>query len=455
MSNIEMRSAKRAVLGRSHFVMALILSVVLGIVGKAAAEQGMISEVAGQVEIGRGNPPAFTKAVAGDRVNPGDTVRTGKQGRVELRLAAGTVRLYENSLLRIPANPAAGHQLEMERGRSIFDIIKASVRDRFEVRTPEVVVSVKGTRFEVNLVGELAEVAVFRGIVGVRAPDAALEFETLVREGFAAIGSADVPFDLDLTPRVDPWDSWAKLESSRETAMNMRHSERKLRMREAAQSSARRSSAKQLVGIASERNPKLARKIEQMRKDRLAQARRDQRAPGSDMRSQDVPASLGNLPSDLDPQEYKHKYTAMALRDKNLVQRHMEVDVGVPNIVAEIGASQENFQLIETLAEGGSSADLVPGMEDPGSTIPNTSFDPTPDVSMMEVASILDTMSYEGLITVWYQAVEELQVADPSLFMQSDPAAYQAALKNKFMLIGFSVEDADLVSKLIASKIQP
>lgn len=444
MSNIEMRSSKRAVLGRSHFVMALILSVVLGIVGKAAAEQGMISEVAGQVEIGRGNPPAFTKAVAGDRVNPGDTVRTGQPGRVELRLAAGTVRLYENSLLRIPANPDAGHQLEMERGRSIFDIIKASVRDHFEVRTPEVVVSVKGTRFEVNLVGELAEVAVFRGIVGVRAPDAALEFETLVREGFAAIGSADVPFDLDLTPRVDPWDSWAKLESSRETAMNMRHSERKLRMREAAQSSARRSSAKQLVGIASKRNPKLARKIEQMRKDRLAKSR-----------GGPPPASLGNLPSDLDPQEYKHKYTAMELRDKNLVQRHMEVDVGVPNIVAEIGASQENSQLIETLAEGGSSADLVPGMEDPGSTIPNTSFDPTPDVSMMEVASILDTMSYEGLITVWYQAVEELQVADPSLFMQADPAAYQAALRNKFMLIGFSVEDADLVSKLIASKIQP
>jgi hypothetical protein len=63
-------------------------------------------------------------------------------------------------------------------------------------------------------------------------------------------------------------------------------------------------------------------------------------------------------------------------------------------------------------------------------------------------------MSYENLITVWYQAVEELQLANPVLFTQANPAAYQAALRNKFVSIGFSFEDADAISKLIRSKIQ-
>ena len=80
---------------------------------------------------------------------------------VDVTIRCDTVLSVEASVDRILCY--GPDRRKMSYKDAIFDVIKASVRDRFEVRTPEVVVSVKGTRFEVNLGGELAE----DGVVGV------------------------------------------------------------------------------------------------------------------------------------------------------------------------------------------------------------------------------------------------------------------------------------------------
>src|SRR3990172_757524 len=66
-----------------------------------------VERTRGAVEIGSGEPPVWRAAHEGDALAPGDAVRTGRDGRAELALPAGSVRLYGDSLLRIPLASAA------------------------------------------------------------------------------------------------------------------------------------------------------------------------------------------------------------------------------------------------------------------------------------------------------------------------------------------------------------
>ena len=165
-----------------------------------------IAVATGTVEVGRGEPPAWKAASVGDALGAGDRVRTGENGRAELALGAATLRLYPNSLLRLPD---AGTAVDLDAGSSLFDVIHRS--EPFEVRTPEVVVSVKGTRFSVAVDHEDASVSVFRGLVGVRSGAANGAPETLVQAGFAAFGHAK--FDLTWLGSKDPWDGWGRGEA--------------------------------------------------------------------------------------------------------------------------------------------------------------------------------------------------------------------------------------------------
>jgi ferric-dicitrate binding protein FerR (iron transport regulator) len=203
------RSAGRGVL-RPRIGLGVALGVAL-LTALAAAAEPVLTVVEGSVEIGRGDPALWAGAQTGDVVRAGESVRTGPQARAEVDLGTGVVRLYENSLLRIPADamraegPAA---VGLDEGSSLFEVLKRAPTDPFEVRTPEVVASVKGTRFGVALQGSIAAVSVYTGLVGVRGVGASPSAEVLVREGFSAVGGPGRPFDLMLRPAVDPWGSW-------------------------------------------------------------------------------------------------------------------------------------------------------------------------------------------------------------------------------------------------------
>ena len=149
--------------------------------GAAADERGAGSRIeisVGQVEVGHGEPPQWRPGREGEKLAPGEIVRTGRNGRAEIRMGAGTVRLFENSVLRLPEAMDADSQTErvrMDEGTSLFEIIRRKTGHRFEVESPEVVVSVKGTRFAVMLEPGGARVQVMRGPVGVRAPGGLLD----------------------------------------------------------------------------------------------------------------------------------------------------------------------------------------------------------------------------------------------------------------------------------------
>ncbi len=195
---------------RTPVVLTAVAALLL--LGAGPAQNPKLEIVIGTVVIGTGEPPAWRPAAEGDVLQPGDVVRTGADGRAELRVAAGMIRLYEDSTLRLPHADSPGTDgVDLDEGASIFDILKRRSGRGFEVRTPEAVVMVKGTRFSVSVDAAGAAVSVFRGLVGVRGLAKGATREVLVHEGFTATGARSVPFTLDLIrTRTDSWEGWSK-----------------------------------------------------------------------------------------------------------------------------------------------------------------------------------------------------------------------------------------------------
>jgi hypothetical protein len=197
-----------AIARRTYAARAAVLLGIVWLLAAPASAETRLTVVSGDVEIGRGEPPAWRRARVGDALAPGDQVRTGGGGRAEVELGAGVARLYENSLLRLPADggPTA---LGLEQGGSLFDVAPRPASDPFEVRTPEVVAGVKGTRFAVLVADTGAAVNVYEGLVGVRRRSLESAREVLVREGFGAVGHGPGgSFELRLLPAGDPWHGW-------------------------------------------------------------------------------------------------------------------------------------------------------------------------------------------------------------------------------------------------------
>jgi hypothetical protein len=263
------RSPQTNAASPAHRALVAVLAV-LALVLSAPAMGPHIERASGRVEIGRGEPPAWRPARAGDSLAPGDAVRTGHDGRAEVVLPAGSVRLYGDSLLRLPVVAEKVDAVELDSGSSLFDVLHRA-KDGFEVRTPEVVVSIKGTRFLVAT-GERPEVAVFRGAVGLRELEGRIH-ELLVREGFTAVGGAGAPFELLWSGAPDPWDGWSDGEApplAPESAA-VRASERALGI-ESAKAAARDSARRGAVEQALDRHPDLAENVEKALETRGEQA---------------------------------------------------------------------------------------------------------------------------------------------------------------------------------------
>src|SRR5215831_9053265 len=141
----------------------------------------------GQVELAPAPGASFAAAHSGDLLPPGGQVRTGPGARVEIRVDAGIVQLYERSLARLPAGPDGARKLEISRGAAGFDIHARAAEAPYEVHTPHSVVLVKGTRFTVTADPDGSTVSVTRGVVGLRQLGSS-DREILVHAGFGAAG---------------------------------------------------------------------------------------------------------------------------------------------------------------------------------------------------------------------------------------------------------------------------
>src|SRR5450631_2543539 len=126
-------------------------------VSKSSGEVWMTATGAQQVSLGRQ-----------DVLKPGDTIRTGRNGRVMLVRGEETILVSPNSVVGLPAEVKEGLSTTIiqQAGSILLEVEKRNVKN-FEVETPYLAAVVKGTQFRVSVSGSDANVEVLRGEVEV------------------------------------------------------------------------------------------------------------------------------------------------------------------------------------------------------------------------------------------------------------------------------------------------
>jgi hypothetical protein len=103
-----------------------------------------------------------------DVLKPGDTVRTGRTGRVLLKRGDEMILVSPNSVVGVPAQQKEGLSttIKQQAGSILLDVEKRNVK-HFEVETPYLAAVVKGTQFRVTVNAGKTTVDVVRGQVEV------------------------------------------------------------------------------------------------------------------------------------------------------------------------------------------------------------------------------------------------------------------------------------------------
>jgi hypothetical protein len=103
-----------------------------------------------------------------DVLKPGDTIRTGRTGRVLLKRGDEIILVAPNSVVGVPAQKKEGLSttIMQQAGSILLDVEKRNVK-HFEVETPYLAAVVKGTQFRVTVDAGKTTVDVVRGQVEV------------------------------------------------------------------------------------------------------------------------------------------------------------------------------------------------------------------------------------------------------------------------------------------------
>src|SRR5689334_16750975 len=153
-----------------HVSRALASVFILATASVAFAADGddwAVSKSSGEVWLtGSGVQQASLKQE--DVLKPGDTVRTGRTGRVLLKRGDETILVSPNSVVGLPAQKKEGLSttIKQQAGSILLDVEKRNVK-HFEVETPYLAAVVKGTQFRVTVNAGKTTVDVVRGQVEV------------------------------------------------------------------------------------------------------------------------------------------------------------------------------------------------------------------------------------------------------------------------------------------------
>src|SRR3954447_1882503 len=151
---------------RCAFAAALILGTAAGAsaaddgvwsVGKATGEVWVATSGAQQVSLNQQ-----------EALKPGDTIRTGRNGRVLLVRGEETILISPNSVVGLPTESKEGLSTTIiqQAGSILLEVEKRNVK-HFEVETPYLAAVVKGTQFSVTVAAGSTKVGVLRGQVEV------------------------------------------------------------------------------------------------------------------------------------------------------------------------------------------------------------------------------------------------------------------------------------------------
>jgi hypothetical protein len=151
---------------RCAFAAALILGMASG---ASAADDGVwsVSKSSGEVWLGANGAQSVSLGQEG-ALKPGDTIRTGRNGRVLLVRGEETILISPNSVVGLPAETKEGLSTTIiqQAGSILLEVEKRNVK-HFEVETPYLAAVVKGTQFSVTVGAGSTKVGVLRGQVEV------------------------------------------------------------------------------------------------------------------------------------------------------------------------------------------------------------------------------------------------------------------------------------------------
>ena len=157
-------------LGRVGMQCAFVAALILGAASAAcAADDGIwsVSKASGEVWVATdGAQPVSLNQE--ETFKPGNTIRTGRNGRVLLVRGEETILISPNSVVGLPAEKKEGLSTTIiqQAGSILLEVEKRNVK-HFEVETPYLAAVVKGTQFSVTVGAGSTKVGVVRGQVEV------------------------------------------------------------------------------------------------------------------------------------------------------------------------------------------------------------------------------------------------------------------------------------------------
>lgn len=151
---------------RCAFAAALILGTACG---ASAADDGVwsVGKATGEVWVATSGAQQVSLSQQ-EALKPGDTIRTGRNGRVLLVRGEETILISPNSVVGLPTESKEGLSTTIiqQAGSILLEVEKRNVK-HFEVETPYLAAVVKGTQFSVTVNAGSTKVGVLRGQVEV------------------------------------------------------------------------------------------------------------------------------------------------------------------------------------------------------------------------------------------------------------------------------------------------
>jgi hypothetical protein len=157
-------------LGKIGMRCAFAATLILGMAsGASAADDGVwsVSKSSGEVWLAADGAQQVSLSQEGT-LKPGDTIRTGRNGRVLLVRGEETILISPNSVVGLPTEKKEGLSTTIiqQAGSILLEVEKRNVK-HFEVETPYLAAVVKGTQFSVTVAAGSTKVGVVRGQVEV------------------------------------------------------------------------------------------------------------------------------------------------------------------------------------------------------------------------------------------------------------------------------------------------
>ncbi|WP_027528425.1 FecR domain-containing protein [Bradyrhizobium sp. Ec3.3] len=157
-------------LGRDGMRRTFLAALVLGFASNAFAADGgvwSVSKASGDVWIATDGAQQVSLKQE-ETLKPGDTIRTGRNGRVLLVRGEETILISPNSVVGLPTEQKDGLSttIVQQAGSILLEVEKRNVK-HFEVETPYLAAVVKGTQFSVTVNADSTKVGVVRGQVEV------------------------------------------------------------------------------------------------------------------------------------------------------------------------------------------------------------------------------------------------------------------------------------------------